>query len=130
MTDSIRLNGVIVLACAAEDCACISDFVPSDVPVFRAPDGDALDRLCQAIEAYPAEGVVRVRGDDLFVDPTLIDRLVTTADADPTCDYVAYCSRDGRPAVLSPVSIYAEWFRAAQCGRPTGSPATGATART
>jgi spore coat polysaccharide biosynthesis protein SpsF len=111
VTDSIRLNGVIVLACAADDCACISGFVPSDVPVFRATCGDALGRLCQALEAYQAEGIVRVRGDDLFVDPTLIDRLVTTAEADPTCDYVAYCSRDGRPAALSPVSVYSEWFR-------------------
>ena len=111
VTDSIRLDGVIVLACKAEGCACVGGFVPSDVPVFHATCGDLLGRLCQALEAYRAEGIVRVCGNDLFVDPTLIDRLVTTAEADPTCDYVAYCSRDGRPAALSPVSVYSEWFR-------------------
>ncbi len=111
VTDSIRLGGVIVLVCDTDDCACISGDVPSDVPVFRATGGDALGRLCQALEAYPCEGVVRVRGDDLFIDPTLIDRLVTAAEADPTCDYVAYRSRDGRPADLSPVSVYSEWCR-------------------
>ena len=42
--------------------------------------------------------VVRVRGDNLFVDSGLIDRLVTTAESQPDCDYVGYCSRDGRPA--------------------------------
>ena len=26
---------------------------------------------------------------------------------------MSYCSRDGRPAILSPVSVYAEWFRTA-----------------
>jgi spore coat polysaccharide biosynthesis protein SpsF len=54
---------------------------------------------------------VRVRGDNLYIDPGLIDRLVTTAEAQPDCDYVGYHLRDGRPAILSPVSVYAEWFR-------------------
>jgi spore coat polysaccharide biosynthesis protein SpsF (cytidylyltransferase family) len=111
VTDSIRLGGVIVVACGSDDCDCISASVPSDVPVFRARCGDALGRLCQALEAYPSEGVVRVHGGDLFIDPTLIDRLVTAAEADSTYDYVAYRSRDGRPAAFSPVSVYSEWFR-------------------
>jgi spore coat polysaccharide biosynthesis protein SpsF len=55
--------------------------------------------------------VVRIRGDNLFIDAGLIDRLVTTAEAHPGCDYVSYSLRDGRPAILSPVSVYAEWFR-------------------
>ena len=111
VTDSIRLDGVIVLACPADDCSGVGRLVPSDVPVCYAEGGDALGRLCKALEKYTAQGVVRVRGDDLFVDPSLIDRLVTAAEADPTCDYVGYCSRDGRPVVGSPVSVYAEWFR-------------------
>jgi spore coat polysaccharide biosynthesis protein SpsF len=60
---------------------------------------------------------VRVRGDNIFIDPGLIDRLVTTAESDPDCDYASYLSRDGQPAVLSPVSVYAEWFRASALRR-------------
>ena len=56
--------------------------------------------------------MVRVRGDNLFIDPALIDRLVIVAEEHPQCDYVSYCSRDGQPAILSPVGIYAEWIRA------------------
>ena len=55
---------------------------------------------------------MRVRGNNLFIDPGMIDRLATTAEAHPHCDYVGYFLRDGRPAILSPVGVYAEWFRA------------------
>ncbi len=111
VTDSMRLDGVIVVACQAEEQCSVSRLVPSDVPVFFGEGTDALARFAHALEQYPAEGVVRVGGDNLFIDPGLIDRLVTTAEEHPNCDYVSYCSRDGRPAILSPVSVYAEWFR-------------------
>lgn len=112
VTDAMRLDGVIVVACEREDYQAVNRLVPADVPVFFGVGGDALARFVKALEQYPAEGVVRVLGDNLFIDPGLIDRLVTTAEAHPNCDYVSYCSRDGRPAILSPVSVYAEWFRA------------------
>ena len=111
VTDSIRLDGVVVVACETEECALLSRLVPSDVPVFLGEGTDALARFAHALEQFPAEGVVRVGGDNLFIDPGLIDRLVTTAEEQPHCDYVSYGSRDGRPAILSPASVYAEWFR-------------------
>lgn len=111
VTEAMRLDGVIVLACDSEECRAMSRLAPSDVPVFVGDEADTLARFCRALERYPAEAVVRVCGDHPFVDPGLIDRLVTTADAEPDCDYVSYGSRDGRPAILSPVGVYAEWFR-------------------
>jgi spore coat polysaccharide biosynthesis protein SpsF len=111
VTDSICLDGVIVVACETERSCPVRELVPSDVPIFYGEGADALARLVHALEQCPAEGVVRVGGDNLFVDPSLIDRLVTTAAEDPNCDYVSYGSRDGRPAILSPASVYAEWFR-------------------
>jgi spore coat polysaccharide biosynthesis protein SpsF len=111
VTDSLRLDGVIVLACSADECLALSRLAPSDVPIVFGQGDDALARFARALEQFPAEGVVRVRGDNLFIDPGLIDRLVTTAESHPACDYVSYSLRDGRPAILSPVSVYAEWFR-------------------
>jgi len=111
VTDAMRLDGVIVAVCEPDDSRAINHVVPSDVPVFRGEGKDALDRFTKSLEKYPAEGVVRVHGDNLFIDPELIDRLVTTAESHPNYDYVGYCSRDGRPAILSPASVYAEWFR-------------------
>ena len=111
VTDSTRLDGVIVVACDRQEHRFIAELVPADVPVFAANDDDALHRFARALEEFPAEAVVRVRGDNPFVDPALIDRLVTAAEAHPHCDYVSYSLRDGRPAILSPVGVYAEWFR-------------------
>ncbi len=112
VTDSMRLDGVIVLGCRSAEHRFVADLVPPDVPFFASGRKTALDRLCHVLEEYRAEAAVRVRGDDLFVDPVLIDRLVTAAEAVLDCDYAGYCSRDGRPALLSPSTIYPEWFRA------------------
>lgn len=111
VTDSILLDGVIVVVRDSAEHHFVAELVPPDVPVFVGREPDALRRFTRALEEYPAEAVVRVRGDNPFVDPGLIDRLVSTAESHPSCDYVSYCSRDGRPAILSPVGVFAEWFR-------------------
>ncbi len=111
VTDSMRLDGVIVVAHDRDDCRELDGLVPRDVPIFYGEGDDALARLLKALEQFPAEGAVRVRSDNLFVDPGLIDRLVTAAESHPNCDYAGFRSRDGRPAFLSPASVFAEWFR-------------------
>lgn len=113
VTDCTRLDGVIVVACEAPEHQFVADLVPLDVPVFFGNRTDPLERFARALEQYPAESIVRVRGDNPFVDPVLIDRLVRTAEEHPECDYVSYMSADGRPAILSPVGVYAEWLRVA-----------------
>jgi len=113
VTDCQQLDGVIVLASGLPGEPPVRDLVPSDVPLFLSDRPDALDRFLLALEEYPAETVVRIRGDNPFVDPGLVDRLVTTAHTHPNCDYVTYRSSDGQPAILSPVGVYAEWFQTA-----------------
>jgi spore coat polysaccharide biosynthesis protein SpsF len=111
VSDALRLDGVIVLAGDGMEQHFISSLVPLDIPVFVGQGADALAQFARALENYQAEAVVRVHADNLFVDPLLIDRLVTAAESQPECDYASFCSRDGRPAVLLPVGVYAEWFR-------------------
>jgi spore coat polysaccharide biosynthesis protein SpsF (cytidylyltransferase family) len=111
VTDATRLDGVIVMICAAEDHQAVSRLVPRDVPIILGQGDDTLARLTHVLEQCEAEGTVQVMGDKLFVDPGLIDRLVTTAESELDCDYVGYSSHDGRPAILSPAGVYAEWFR-------------------
>jgi spore coat polysaccharide biosynthesis protein SpsF len=112
VTDSMRLDGVIVVACDRSESRALGRLVPSDVPVWFSDAPDLLAGFAAALQEYPAEAAVRVRGDNLFIDPALIDRLVTAAESFAECDYATYGSRDGRPAILSPVGVYAEWFRA------------------
>lgn len=111
MTDCQQLDGVVVMAADESECQLLSTLVPPDVPILTVEAKDPLRQFVIATEKYRCEAVVRVQSDQPFVDPTLIDRLVASADAQGSCDYVSYCSRDGRPAILSPVGVYAEWIR-------------------
>jgi len=113
VTDCQQLDGVIVVTRDSPEHRYVMDLVPLDVPLFVGPHPDALGCLTAALEKYPAESAVRIDAGCLFIDPMLVDRLVITAWQQPEYDYVSYRSRDGRPAVLSPVGIYGEWFRAA-----------------
>ncbi len=111
-TDCQRLSGVIVVTSDAPENAFVSKIVPLDVPVYVARKPDSLGCLAAALDEFPAESAMRIMAGYPFIDPVLIDRLVIVAENRESCDYVGYCSRDGRPATLSPVGVYAEWFRA------------------
>jgi spore coat polysaccharide biosynthesis protein SpsF len=113
VTDSICLDGVIVLVDDSPENRVIRQQVPLDVPVFVGHQKDSLSRFVAALDEYPAESVVRVRAENPLVDPSLIDRLVTAGCVQSDCDYATYLLRGGRPAIFSPVGLYAEWFRAA-----------------
>lgn len=110
VTDSQQLDGVIVVSCKNEKYRPIHDLIPADVPLFVGSGVDALERFSKALEEYPADAIVRIRGDSPFVDPALIDRLITAAEAETDCDYMTYGTRDGRPAHLAS-GLYAEWIR-------------------
>jgi spore coat polysaccharide biosynthesis protein SpsF len=121
VTDSERLGGVIVVTDNSPENAFVLREVPLDVPVYAGHQADPLGRFAGALDKYQAESVVRVRGENPFVDPGLIDRLVTVAECHVDCDYIGYCSRDGRPAILSPVGVYAEWFKTSALRRAARS---------
>ncbi|MBN1589250.1 MAG: NTP transferase domain-containing protein [Pirellulales bacterium] len=111
VTDCQQLDGVVVMSDSRMESSLLAELVPADVPVLKIDAKDPLRQFVMATEQFRCEAVVRVRCDQPFVDPALVDRLVTTAEAQTSCDYVSYCSRDGRPAILSPVGVYAEWIR-------------------
>lgn len=111
VTDAMRLSGVIVVTDNSQENAFIRGTVPADVPVFTGRQSDNLGRVAAALEEYRAEAAVFVRADTPFIDPGLIDRLINTAQLHDDCDIVSYCSHDGRPAILSPVGVYAEWCK-------------------
>jgi spore coat polysaccharide biosynthesis protein SpsF (cytidylyltransferase family) len=111
VTDSAKLDGVVVLVCDEHAHQLVKEQVPLDVPVAVGNGADPLARFTKVLEQYPAQSVVRVRADSPFVDPGLIDRLVASAAKHSGVDYASYCSRDGRPAILSPLGVFAEWIR-------------------
>ena len=111
-TDCQQLDGVIVAIGDDPSQQSIRQLAPPDVPVFVGSQNDVLKRFADAVDEYPAKSVVRIRVDTPFVDPELIDRLVIAAHAREQCDCISYCLSDGRPAILSPVGLFAEWFTA------------------
>ncbi|MBL9123537.1 MAG: NTP transferase domain-containing protein [Planctomycetaceae bacterium] len=110
-TDSLRLDGVVVAA-DRDAVDWIRDLVPADVPVVVGSPRDALHHFTTVLGQFPAAAVVRIPGDNPFLDPALIDRLVATASQHPNCDYISYHTQAGRWAIHAPLGLLAEWCRA------------------
>jgi spore coat polysaccharide biosynthesis protein SpsF (cytidylyltransferase family) len=107
-TDCQRLDAVVVL-CGRRFEDAVRQLVPPDVEVLSLANRDPLATTVAAIERLQARCAVHICADNPFNDPVLIDRLVTTADAHPGCDYIGYCRGDGRPAILTHLGVFAEW---------------------
>jgi len=112
VTDAQLVDEVVVATGDGPEDERIVELVPPDVPVFVGSEHDVLARFAAAASAFNAKAVVRVCADNPFIDPGLIDHLVVTGEKLPVCDYASYRSRDGRPAVLSSLGMFAEWCRA------------------
>lgn len=110
-TDALLLDQIVIVT-DAEQGELIERLAPPDVSVFVGTEPDALARLAAAVRRNNATQLVRIPLACPFVDPELIDRLVTTASSNPGFDYIGYFSMDGRPAVLSKVGFFAEWCTA------------------
>lgn len=111
LTDCQRLDRVFVVAGREFEGGRLADSVPPDVSVHLSDCADVLGRLLSVSEATGAAGLVKIDAEHPFIDPILVDRLVTTAQSYPQCDYIGFCFRDGRPVVRSPLGTFAEWFR-------------------
>ncbi|MBX7167150.1 MAG: NTP transferase domain-containing protein [Pirellulales bacterium] len=112
VTDCTRLSHVVVVLGRGEDWEQLARLTPPDVEVFHSHARDALARACEALDAYRPAAVVRLQAENPFVDPALIDRLVSTGEQHAECDYITYSSRSGRSAVMSSLGLVAEWCRA------------------
>lgn len=108
-TDCQRVLGAMVVLGGGPDDDQLRRLVPADVPVYAGHEPDPLSRVCAAMRSVGATSLVRVCADNPFIDPALVDRLITIAAEHPECDYISYCATDGRPAILSNFGIFAEW---------------------
>jgi spore coat polysaccharide biosynthesis protein SpsF len=111
VTESLHLDQVIVLTDPNHE-ALARALAPQDVAVFASRAADLLSRYVDAIEALRPSQIVRVTLDHPFVDPTLIDRLITTANKHPGLSYIGFFLQNGQHAVASPLGVFAEWCTA------------------
>ncbi|HQU44571.1 MAG TPA: NTP transferase domain-containing protein [Pirellulales bacterium] len=117
LTDCQQLDGVVVVAGResgdeAGGSEAVADLVPAEVPILWAEQTDLVGQLNSVLDATGATGLVKIDADHPFVDPVLVDRLVTTAQSQRECDYVGFCFRDGRPVIRSRLGTFAEWYSA------------------
>ena len=117
VTDASQLSQVVVVCEEGSLSFEVERIVPPDVAVFTSNLPDPLSRFRAATNHFSADAVVRVQVGSPFIDPVLIDRLVNSACADSTADYVSYCSSDGQPVALSRYGVLAEWCRTAAIER-------------
>jgi spore coat polysaccharide biosynthesis protein SpsF len=111
VTDCQRLDRTVAVAFRGPEAGQLRDLIPPDVPLYLGQAADWLELFVAAAVEYQAESVVRVRVESPFVEPVFIDRLATAAAEHPECDYISFCLKDGRPVVLSPLGLFAEWCR-------------------
>ncbi len=112
LTEAQQLDHVVVLTGRGAEDESILGLVPPDVTTYRSGRPDLLGRLDALLHRIPARGVVLVPADTPFVDPALIDRLVTEAEKHPECDYICYAGTDGQPLEPETVGLFGQWVRA------------------
>ena len=113
VSDCESIDRVVVVAADDPLSLRLRNLISQDTPIFINSQGDCLGRAAAAIREYDAMSVVRIPIECPFVDPVLLDRLVSTAADNPSYDYVGYCSGSGKPALGSRIGLFAEWCRGA-----------------
>jgi spore coat polysaccharide biosynthesis protein SpsF len=111
VSDAQRLAGIVVLAGDDWLAHQLCEHCPPDARVLHSASRDPLGRLADAASSLACDGIVRLNVCRPFVDPDLIDRLVSAAESS-ACDYASYSFSDGRPVGESRLGVFAEWCHA------------------
>jgi spore coat polysaccharide biosynthesis protein SpsF len=110
--EAARLDGIVVAASGSGQDDDLRRRMPANVPLCREPGADALSRLSAVARRFPCEGLVCLSEANPFIDAALIDRLVSTAERPPRCDYIGYCSRrQERPTNRIGCDSFPHWCR-------------------
>jgi spore coat polysaccharide biosynthesis protein SpsF len=85
-----QIDTVIVATSTLAGDDVVADLAGSlGVPVIRGSEDDVLSRFVAALDAHPADAVVRLTADCPLLDPTLIDAVAGAWAASPGHDYVS-----------------------------------------
>ena len=111
MTDSMLLNGVVVVAEEGTRGNLVRNLSPFDVPVYSSKAQDTATAVQDTLEHFSAEACVLIGADWPFLDSELVDRLVRTAQRTENCDYAAYQSMNEIFSAGRPYGLFPEWYR-------------------
>jgi spore coat polysaccharide biosynthesis protein SpsF len=80
---------IVATSTATADDAVVELAGSLGVAVVRGSEDDVLSRFVAALDAHPADAVVRLTADCPLLDPTLIDAVAGLWAAAPTHDYIS-----------------------------------------
>jgi len=108
-----RIEEVIVATSTLAGDDPVADLADSlGAPVVRGSEDDVLSRYVMALEAHPADALVRLTADCPLLDPTLIDAVAGAWAAAPTHDYISTLLVRCLPRGLDVELVTAEALRA------------------
>ena len=111
MTDSMLLDGVVVVAEDGPDGDLVHKLSPADVPVYSTKAQDTATAVQDTLEHFSAESCILIGADWPFLDSELVDRLVRAAQRTADCDYAAYQSMNEVFSAGRPYGLFPEWYR-------------------
>lgn len=110
---SNQIDDVVLATSTDPSDTVLADFASErGVKVVRGPLDDVLGRFLQAVEAVPADAIVRLTADCPFLDPALIDSVVSIWRHNQETDYVASTLYRSLPRGLDVECVRAEALRA------------------
>lgn len=108
-----RIHEVIVATSTLPGDDAVADLAESlGVPVVRGSEDDVLSRFIAALDAHPADAVIRLTADCPLLDPTLIDAVAGAWAAAPGNDYVSTVLVRSLPRGLDVELVTAQALRA------------------
>ena len=108
-----QIDEVVVATSTVTVDDVVADLAESlGVPVVRGSEDDVLSRFVAALDAHPADALVRLTADCPLLDPTLIDAVAGAWAAAPTHDYVSTILVRCLPRGLDVELVTAEALRA------------------
>lgn len=110
MTDAAQIQQLFILAPDTATCRTLAESAPPDVAVHFSAAEDSLGRLADFCGEHRCDGIVRLSVAQPFVDPILVDRLISVAR---NCDYATFANQQGQSALNSPVGVFSEYLSSA-----------------
>jgi spore coat polysaccharide biosynthesis protein SpsF len=108
-----QVDQVIVATSTSAGDDAVADLAGSlGVAVVRGSEDDVLSRFVAALDAHPADAVVRLTADSPQLDPALIDAVAGAWAAAPTHDYVSTVLVRSLPRGLDVELVTAQALRA------------------
>jgi len=90
------------------DDALVSFLEANGYHYMRGSETDVFDRFQEACRQYDPSLFFRICGDNPFLEPVYLDRLIAEAEDHPDLDYISFADENGRPVIKTHYGFFGE----------------------